>query len=272
VNRRGLSDKARPRIAAGAVEGWLAGRLADPRTQSVGFGRLAGRADPRTQSVGFGSRAWRGGFSLLEVLLVLPLIGVLLGLSVVSLDAWQRGQRLSVGADRLSTCLRLARADAADRGRRIRLVMRVREAAEDAVGSDDAASFELRWEAEPLAKPGVFEPYHRCNWQDVLPGGLVRVTQVELLGESALRFTSRDTGLDESGGGGDVAAITFYPDGTSDAARIVLAAADGAADGEADERRAVLELSGLSGEVRLELRDAADVAMSEADVASAGGA
>jgi prepilin-type N-terminal cleavage/methylation domain-containing protein len=169
----------------------------------------------------------QAGFTLLELALVLAVLATLLGVTVLNLRGFGRSQALDETARRLETALRLARAEAANEGRCIRL-------------EPDAETGGLRvlWEPEPLAAPGAYETYP-CTWRDYLPGGSVRVVRCRLTGDSAYRTLWTDR-LQEDGTDDELEPVTFYPDGTSDSAELELAG---------EERRAVVEIRGLTGTV-----------------------
>ncbi|MGC9453922.1 MAG: GspH/FimT family pseudopilin [Phycisphaerae bacterium] len=167
------------------------------------------------------------GFTLVELVLVLVVLSLLAGVTALSLGGFGRSQELDESARRLETALRLARAEAAGAGRRIRL----RPDAE-------TGTLDVVWEPEPLERPGEFESYP-CNWRGYLPGGNVWVVGSELTGESRYRtLWSERASRDESDARFE--PLTFYPDGTSDSGEIEL---------ESDAGTIVLRISGLTGVV-----------------------
>jgi prepilin-type N-terminal cleavage/methylation domain-containing protein len=177
----------------------------------------------------------RRGFTLLEVVLVLGILAMLLGVAVVSLSALRAGHTLEQGAERLQTALRLARADAANRGRRLRLTF-------DAETTRPAVA----WEPDPLEAPGEFVDYAAvCTWRHLLEIEGVWVDRCEFTGASAYRY------VDDAGAAGQAVAdpealapITFEPDGSSDSVVLHLVTAE-----DPEGRIARIELHGLTGRV-----------------------
>jgi Tfp pilus assembly protein FimT len=168
--------------------------------------------------VGWGRRVRaRGrpaGFTLLEVILMLTLVLLLSTLVIGSLSGVLESTRIKESSSRMACLLRTARAEAANAGRRFRLSF-------DEETGQPAMSFE----PDPLGQPGFFHTYSAW-WVELaqLKGG-VRAVSCELTGASAF--------ADLEASGPALAAeetafrpVTFYPDGTSDSARIVLARDD----------------------------------------------
>jgi len=174
----------------------------------------------------------RYGFTLIEMLLALAIMGLLLGALAVNWSALSGGRGLEEGAARLETALRMARADAANLGRRIRLAF-----------DETDGKFIVFWEANPLAEPGRFTEYTACTWDDFVLMDRIRLHRCELVGLSLYQVVKMG-----GPGGGDIGAgpapITFEPDGSSDSAVIEVSAVD-----ERDARHAVIELEGLTGTV-----------------------
>jgi len=185
----------------------------------------------------------RGGLTLMEMVLVLVLLAMVTGLVIINVTGWYRGQKLDEGASQFEMMLRLARADAATVGRRIRLA-----------ADEGTRQVDVLWEYEPLTEPGEFTPYRKASWTTQLPNDLVRVRQMELTGPSAFRTLNVDQMLnpDQRQAEQALAPITFYPDGSSDSARGQLSAAADQLEGgeftdEPDMRMALIELDGLNG-------------------------
>ena len=177
----------------------------------------------------------RRGFTLLEVVLVLGILAMLLGVMVLNLPALSGARTLERGADRFATALRLARADAANRGRRLRLTF-------DA----ETARPAVLWEPDPLEAPGEFVDYATvCTWRHLLEAEGVWVERCTFTGPSAYRYVA-----DAASAGQqtvtetDLAPITFEPDGSSDSAVVHLVAAE---DPEGPLAR--IELNGITGRV-----------------------
>jgi len=157
------------------------------------------------------SAASAGGFTLLELLLSVTLLAML---ALVSIGVWwgtlaEADTRENI--NRITSLLRSARAEAARAGRRCRLTF-----------DEQTGQPLLTVETDPLADPGIFQK-RRPWWvkQAQLQAG-VRVLTCRRVGDSAFARCGRP---ESSAGEDDQAAfdeLDFYPDGTSDSARIVL--------------------------------------------------
>jgi len=174
----------------------------------------------------------RCGFTLLEILLALTLMGLLLAALAVNWGALAGGQDLEEGAGRVETALRMARADAANLGRRIRLAF-----------DEIDGRFIVFWEADPMAEPGRFTEYTACTWDDFVSMDRIRLERCQLVGPSRDQVLKMGTASGGDSGAGP-AAITFEPDGSSDSAVIEISAMD-----ERDVRHVIIELEGLTGTV-----------------------
>jgi hypothetical protein len=164
------------------------------------------------------------------------MIVLLAAAAVFALAPWREGVDLDEGATRFVTLVRMARADAANTGRRVRLEF-------DA----DTGRITVTWEPSPLERStasGGFVAY-ASPWSSGAPNGLVRVVRCELTGDSA--WTTMDADAVGRALRDDVplSPVTFYPDGSSDSALIELAPATEAAE-LADARRAVVEIDGVN--------------------------
>ena len=156
------------------------------------------------------SRSVRGGgFTLLELTLAAALLVLLMGTMVLSLSGWNESRRLEEGARRFEALLCMARADAANLGRRLRL--------DFAENEDGLNEIQLLWESDPLGAPQQFTGYTACTWSHHIPSGLVEVIRCESSGwEDGYRPSESES--DE----GVLESVTFYPDGSCDSAEIEL--------------------------------------------------
>jgi prepilin-type N-terminal cleavage/methylation domain-containing protein len=184
----------------------------------------------------------RAGFTLIEVLLAITLVLVLITVSAISVGAWKRGQDLKEGSQNLMTALRMARADAANRGKRLRLVF-----------SPADGQTQLLWEPDPLTKPGVFVDYTVCTWKSFLANPDVQVRRCDFTGSSTYRTLAADTATTSVSDQPTMAPITFEPDGSCDSVIIEMVATDASIT-----QHAIIELEGLTGRVmnRIESYDA----------------
>jgi len=158
------------------------------------------------------SRTTRVGFTLVELLLVVVLLGLLFGAVVFSLDSLQRGARLEEGAGQVETLLRFARAQASSSGRQVRIVFgptdsmsagttpaattsktstggsetagRSTSNSTSSSASDSAATvfsesgIAVEWEPDPIGAPGRFEPLREAAPYLEQIGALVLVRPV----------------------------------------------------------------------------------------------
>jgi type II secretory pathway pseudopilin PulG len=214
-----------------------------PRTTfATGRGRTPrsrrSAAAPPTLRPGCSARAaGRAGFTLLEIALTVGLVVLLLSLAIASFTNWYEADLLPEGARQFEGLLRLARADAASRGRQVRLVF-----------DPETLRPRLLWEPSPLEEPGNFVS-HPGEWAHHLPVELVRVSRCERTGASAVvTLKYQDSDQLESEEGNILQPLTFYPDGSCDSAIIELVAL-----AEDDVRTAVLVLDGDNGTIRLYL-------------------
>jgi hypothetical protein len=166
----------------------------------------------------------------MELLLALSLLVLLTGVATLAVGAFRGSRALEEGATRIESAVRLARADAANQGKRLRLLF-----------TEIDARPQVQWEADPLTEPGQFTAYTACTWQYHLAMDGLRVERCELVGASTSRPADWGAGTADKSDAGPM-AITFQPDGSCDSAVIELSAV-----GAGDSRRAVLTIDGLTG-------------------------
>ena len=181
------------------------------------------------------------GFTLFEVILAVALVTLLLGVAVINLSDWGDLRRLDEGARRMETTLCMARADAANLGRQLRL-----EFVTDEVGE---ATMQVTWQPKPLTEP-EFIQYQAGAWTEpYVPNDLVTVVRCRAgAADSPIPETDSSEPEDEI-----LQPVTFFPDGSSDSAEIVLVSTS-----EKDNRRAVVEIDGLTGVVSRRILSAMD--------------
>ena len=172
----------------------------------------------------------RRGLTLLELVLVMALLALLAGAVAWNVSPWRTGERLEEGMERFQTVLRMARAEAATTGRRLRLAF-----------GEETGQCSVLWEPEPLSEPEQFTDYARCTWKSHIPTEMVRVLRSELTGSSAYRTLRAQMGREETEDNA-LQAVTFYPDGSSDSAVFELVDAEGS-----ESFLAIIVLDGVNG-------------------------
>lgn len=184
------------------------------------------------------------GFTLTELLLSVVILLMLVGAAVFSFSSLQRDAQLDEGIVRIETLIRLARAHAANSGRQVQVVFTPQEEA-----ASTGNVVQVVWEPEPLAKPGEFVVLPQASsaadsvnelvlietpkQPEPEDGQSVNPTEVMPAGE-ALEPTTPT-------------AISFYPDGSSDAAEIIVTSRNGE-----DLRRVSLQLMGTTGSMHVQ--------------------
>lgn len=170
------------------------------------------------------------------------MVVTLFGVVGVSLYGTLDSVRRKENAHRVASLLRSASAQACHAGRRYRVAF-------------DPETYEPRvtWEPRPLEEPGTFvEAVHWWVERARLEPG-IRVARCELTGPSDFAEVSTDTPA-AAGAENGLATITFYPDGTSDSARILLTDED-----EEQPWHAEVTLNGVDGSVDTRRPDAEEV-------------
>lgn len=194
----------------------------------------------------------RSGFTLVELLLVVALILMLVGALVFNFSNLMRGNPLAEGTTQLETLMRFARAHAANSGRKVQLVFNG-----EPTNALAASTGEVRatWEPDPLRQPGSFMDLAETFWHVQQINDLVHVESVKLL-DSSTACPPPIVGEEENESSDGLPAkafapITFYPDGSSDSAEIIVAARSF----EEDQRMAV-RLVGITGSISHQLLSA----------------
>jgi Tfp pilus assembly protein FimT len=178
------------------------------------------------------------GFTLLEVLLAIALVVLLVSLAAGTFSNMYQSEQLPEGSRKLDSVLRMARADAASQGRRVRMVF-------------DAQTLQpsIVWEPKPLEEPGTFVPYTGASWTTGLPNDLVRVRRCQRIKDSAVQTSTlkKEEEL-RSADGKVLQSVTFYPDGSCDSAIVETA---GLADTELRIGR--IDVEGTTGNFTLRI-------------------
>lgn len=186
----------------------------------------------------------RCGLTLIELVLTLVLVAVLFSAVVLNVYGWGESSRLEEGSRRFEALVLMARAEAANLGRAMRL--------EFAAGDDGWVEARILWQADPLGEPQAFNDYVACTWRHHLPTGLVSVAASRRTGPSAYRLLESET-TDEDADEPALESLTFYPDGSCDSAVVELVSTS-----PRDTRMAVIEIDGLSGTVTRQLITASE--------------
>jgi prepilin-type N-terminal cleavage/methylation domain-containing protein len=208
-----------------------------------------------------GHRDTRAGFTLVELLLAVALVVLLLGAVVFNFAGLQRGASLDEGVSQFESLLRLARAQAASRGRQIEIAF------EEDVGEGlfvPLGNLRVLWEPDPVQRPGIFEPLRDLQEYVSRLTDLVSIEEVRLV--EGNNFDSAPPAALEAAASGDPPVepltafaesesmlvtfppIAFQPDGSSDSAEIILASRT-----SDDPRRIAVRVQGITGAIRRRL-------------------
>jgi len=169
-----------------------------------------------------------GGFTLLELMIAIALISVILAVGIVSGTSSGDRRKFEYAVDRLETTLRMARAEAANSARRVRLAF-----------DEETRLPAVLWEPSPLSEPGTFEPYTTCSWLRRVPRDRIAVIKCRFTGPDWQPVDETPTDLGDDIDSEEMRTITFNPDGTSDSVLIELESAD-----LGDSLRAAIKLDG----------------------------
>jgi prepilin-type N-terminal cleavage/methylation domain-containing protein len=193
------------------------------------------------------------GFTLIELVLAVVLLGLLIGATVFSYSSLQRGAALDEGVTQFEALIRYAQSQAASTGRKVQLIFE-----EDVADDVTVALGNVRvlWEPEPLTQPGQFVELHSASDLVRQALELVEVVAVrtfepgELPGATDTRSSGGTNGVgglqvDEVDPDAYQPPIIFYPDGSSDSAEITLEGRD-----PEDTRRVTIQLNGMLGLIR----------------------
>jgi prepilin-type N-terminal cleavage/methylation domain-containing protein len=203
---------------------------------------------------GVSGRRSNQGFTLLELLLAVSLVLLLMGSMVFNFSNFGRGNELAEGTTRLETLMRFARAQAANSGRKVQLVF-----SSESTNTPAATTGEVRatWEPDPLRQPGCFADLGDAQWHVQEINDLVQVESVKLLEPAAASPPSLICEEDgEEEGTNSVAIkpmspITFYPDGSSDSAEIIISPRS-----PEEAQRMAVRLVGITGSISHQLLSA----------------
>ena len=192
----------------------------------------------------------RRAFTLLELLLVSVLLLALTGAVVFSFTGLQRGAQLDEGVSRMETLIHLARAHAANSGRVVKVVF-TPDASDDGTPGGTVVSVQVQ--SEPGVNRDAFVELAETRAESESVGELVQIVNVgtqsaepsagttEASAAAPAEATAAETPASATG----VQQITFYPDGSSDSAELILTSRDAE-----DSRRVSLKLTGITGATR----------------------
>lgn len=216
----------------------------------------------------------RQGFTLVELLLAVVLALGLMGAVVFNFSSFSKGAQLDEGSQQVEALFRFARAHAASTGRQVRVEFGEPALAADAGAMKSAPStnktVRVTWEPNPLEAPGVFEVLNEAaNYVERICDA-VNVCEVRMGGSAeaavpAPEVTASDAPevsapVESAENVAEVAkpaanadgtardpmpSVTFYPDGSGDSVRVVLASRD-----EVDERRMSVRMVGVTGSIQ----------------------
>jgi len=216
--------------------------MAPTTTSATRPGRRPKRRSDRT-GPGGAARGWdpvgrpRAGVTIIEIVLAIGLLVLLASVMITGFGRWYETERIDEGARRLESILRLARAEAASCGRRIRLAF-----------DSETLRAVIEWEPSPLAEPGVYVA-HPGEWGRDLPNDQLRFRRCQRIGASGLQvLTVERDGEMESESGQVLQEVVFYPDGSFDSA--IIEVVDPA---EHDERIGRVDLDGVNGTIRMRI-------------------
>lgn len=189
------------------------------------------------------------GTSLVEVLLTLIIVLALVGTAVINFTGTHKAAALREGAERFESLIQYARAESSLTGKKYRIVFQ--EQTNTTAGATLKCA-RLERESDPVKAPGVFEEVAQTGgWNLSELDELIGVQAVRPPGTLAKKpvndlpaTDSADDSDDETNPDADMASVTFYPDGSSDSAEIVLAPRDGE-----QKSRVALTISGVTGKI-----------------------
>jgi prepilin-type N-terminal cleavage/methylation domain-containing protein len=174
------------------------------------------------------------GFTLVELLLTVVLLLLLASAAVISFSTLLSGSELEEGAAQMEGLMRFARAHAANTGKKVQLVFE--EQTSD--GSNvPLGNVRVLWESEPIRFPGNMTELGEAITMVQSVNSLVQVEDVRSPEEA-----DANPGVEQQL---SFAPITFYPDGSSDSAEIILASR--AAE---ETRRVFIRVTGITGAIR----------------------
>jgi prepilin-type N-terminal cleavage/methylation domain-containing protein len=173
------------------------------------------------------------GFTLVELLLTVVLLLLLASAAVISFSSLLSGSELEEGAAQMEGLMRFARAHAANSGKKVQLVFE--EKTEDGM-IVPLGNVRVVYEADPLGFPGEMTDLSEAAMMIQSVNNLVQVEDVRSVEGTDVAVEEEPVSF---------APITFYPDGSSDSAEIILSSRS------AEEmRRMFIRVTGITGTIR----------------------
>jgi Tfp pilus assembly protein FimT len=216
------------------------------------------------------------GFTLLELLLTVTLLLALFAAVVYNFQSAQRGADLEEGARQLEALIRFAGAQAASSGKAVQFrfgdnanassssggtnslseqPMSSTNSVNDFASIDDLADWgtKLRvvYEADPVLQPGIFVDLPEANPFLEAIADRVRIEKVRMPERPLNQGTNELAATQQTQA---PAAVTFYPDGSSDAVDLVLVSKE-----REDYRQLTVHLDGVTGGIRKEIKSGDDL-------------
>ena len=174
------------------------------------------------------------GFTLVELLLTVVLLLLLAGAAIISFSTLLAGSELEEGAAQMEGLMRFARAHAANTGKKVQLVFE--EQTEDGM-TVPLGNVRVLWESDPLGFPGQMSALPDASSMLASVNNLVQVEDVCSVEESDAELAEQEPL--------SFAPITFYPDGSSDSAEIILSSR-----APEELRRVSIRVTGITGAIR----------------------
>ena len=195
-----------------------------------------------------GHRPPANGFTLIEILLTLVIVGLIAGALILNFSGLIDHRRFTESGVQFETLIRMSRAQALNLGKRF------------AIHADpDTGAVSVLWEPDPLANPGTFVPYTDASWPDLAPNEVLKITLSHpgvdppaSTDPNAPSPSAPDPSMDASAGTGR-SDIVFQPDGTCDSSTVELAGVQ-----YDDGTRIHIEIQGVTGQISSEIRHPTD--------------
>src|SRR5262245_29227745 len=172
------------------------------------------------------------GFTLVELLLTVVLLLLLASAAVLSFSTLLSGSELDEGAAQMEGLMRFARAHAANSGKKVQLVFEEQTSDGMTVPLGNVRVF---WESDPLRFPGNMTELGDATSMVQSINSLVQVEDAR----------SPEDASHTDQGQLSFAPITFYPDGSSDSAEVILSSR-----ATEETRRVFIRVTGITGAIR----------------------